>query len=267
MSIKSILVDVSSPSDPILAFAGELARRFGSELYGLYARRAWAAPLLPSVRDVLATIDHELSDSIERERSFEASCKAQGVLSHWEERQGSRVALLAKASCAADIAIVQQQAETAPWGQNLDDLPERLVLASACPVLMVPLAGNASAKGERVLIAWKNCREAARAARDSMPFLKRAKSVTILTVGTSQNSAASEPLSALLKKHGIQTASKHIEGSDASIADTILAEAKALACDLLVMGAYGHWRVQELVLGGVTQEIVGKATLPVFFSH
>lgn len=267
MSVKSILVDVSSPSDHILPFAGELARRFGGELHGLHARRAWAAPLLPSVSNVLTTIDRGLSDSIERERSFLAFCKTQGVAGFWEERQGSRVALLAEASCFADIAVVQQQAETAPWGQNLDDLPERLVLASACPVLMVPLAGNTSVKGEHVLIAWKCCREAARAARESMPFLRKAKSVTILTVDQSQNIASSEPISAFLMKHGIRAASKHVEGSDASIADSILAEAKVLDCDLLVTGAYGHWRVQELVLGGVTQEILRKATLPVLFSH
>lgn len=267
MSVKSVLVDLSSQSDHIVPFAGELARRFGGELHGLYARRAWSAPLLPSVSDVLTTIDRGLSDSIERERSFLASCKTHGVAGYWEEKQGSRIALLAEASCFADIAVVQQQAETVPWGQNLDDLPERLVLASACPVLMVPLAGNASAKGEHVLIAWKSCREAARAARESMSFLRRAKSVTILTIGPPQTIAASEPISAFLTKHGIRAASKHVDDADASIADIIFAEAKSLDCDLLVMGAYGHWRVQELVLGGVTQEVLRKATLPVFFSH
>jgi nucleotide-binding universal stress UspA family protein len=267
VSVKSILVDVSSPSDHVLPFAGELARRFGSELHGLYARRAWAAPLLPSIRDVLTTIDRGLSDSVERERSFLESCKAQGVAANWDERQGSRIALLGEASRFADIAVVQQQPELVPWGQNLDDVLERLVLASACPVLMVPLSGNTSARCERILIAWKNSREAARAARESIPFLKEARSVTILTVGPSQDNTAAQRISAFLTKHGVQAAAKHVENRDASTADSILEEAKALDCDLLVMGAYGHWRVQELVLGGVTQEILVDATLPVLFSH
>lgn len=200
MSIKSILIDLSSPSDQLLPFAVELARRFDGELHGLYARRASAAPLLASVSDVIATIDRGLSDSVEHERRFLGLCKAQGVAATWEERQGSRVALMAEASRCADIACVQQQPETAPWGQNLDDMPGRLVLASACPVLVVPLAGKILFEREHILVAWKNGREAARALRESIPIMTGAKSVTILTAGESDDPTASEPISASLTK-------------------------------------------------------------------
>ena len=120
---------------------------------------------------------------------------------------------------------------------------------------------------ETVLIAWDGSAPASRAIRDALPFLLRAKRIEVVTVGdlgpTLENS--SHRLSLHLQRHGLRPEFRLVSGSD--VASALLSDAFDASADLLVMGAYGHSRFRELVLGGATHGILESMTLPVFMSH
>ncbi len=111
----------------------------------------------------------------------------------------------------------------------------------------------------------EDCREAARAAREALPLLKEAVSVQLLSVGASD--VTFDAILSFLAQHGVAASSKQIDAPHGSIAASILSQANAFDSDLLVMGAFGHWRFQELILGGVTEAVFREASLPVFLSH
>jgi nucleotide-binding universal stress UspA family protein len=136
----------------------------------------------------------------------------------------------------------------------------------------VPFLGKTSTFGERVLIAWDNGREAARAVNDALPILKTAKSVTVLSVNPvlSSDGGRREPgadISLHLARHGVKVEAARAVASDISVGDAIVADIAEDGVDLLVMGAYGHSRLRELMLGGVTRQILGNMFVSVLMSH
>lgn len=133
------------------------------------------------------------------------------------------------------------------------------------PVLVAPPAAPLQI-GRKIAIAWNGSSQAARAVAFSLPFLERAEQVTIL-VGSGQDShTPGTALAAYLERHGIRAA---VEGFDVagSVGKSVLERAGELGADLIVMGAYGHSRLREMILGGATREILASATLPVLMAH
>jgi nucleotide-binding universal stress UspA family protein len=124
-----------------------------------------------------------------------------------------------------------------------------------------------------VLVAWKPSREATRAVNDALPLLEAADQVTVLVVDTTgprHHREEAEPGSGIalhLARHGIKAVVEQTVAAGQSVADAMLSRAAELGCDLIVMGAYGHSRLRELVLGGVTREILRHMTVPVLMSH
>lgn len=150
---------------------------------------------------------------------------------------------------------------------------ESVVLQCGRPVLVVPYAGTFAGTGKNILVAWNGSREAARAIRDALPFLQRAESVDIVSWGkpdalTDLWLSPARYAVEWLARHRVQ-ASLH-DFTAASGNDTgqmLLSLAADLGSDLIVMGAYGHGRMRELVLGGVTRTILESMTVPVLLSH
>jgi nucleotide-binding universal stress UspA family protein len=183
------------------------------------------------------------------------------------------VALVRAARCA-DLTVMGQltAAEAGRVGPGF--LPEQLVMETGHPVLVVPYAGRFRTLGERVLIAWSDTREAARALADAIPVLKDAKSATLLQVcdgdarEIERTRARAQAVAGYLQSKRIAATVDLVPASDsADVGAIILSRAADLDADLLVMGAYGHSRMRELVLGGATREILGSMTLPVLLSH
>jgi nucleotide-binding universal stress UspA family protein len=137
-------------------------------------------------------------------------------------------------------------------------------------VLVVPYAGTFASLGERVLIAWKDTREAARALRDALPLLRDARHVSLVEVGPVRTDAAGdgslEAASAWLDSHSIPFAA-HREIGLAEVGEQLLSRASDLGVDLIVCGGYGHSRLREWVLGGVTRHLLGHMTVPTLLSH
>jgi nucleotide-binding universal stress UspA family protein len=170
----------------------------------------------------------------------------------------------------ADLAIVGQADPDDAEGPSY--LPEEVTLASGRPTLVIPYIGPAKTLGQRVTVAWNASREAARAVNDALPLLERAQGVGVVAVNPSDApfGHGEEPgadIALHLARHGIEVEVQRIEARDLDVANTILSHIADRGSDLLVMGAYGHSRLRELVLGGVTRTILREMTVPVLMAH
>jgi nucleotide-binding universal stress UspA family protein len=170
----------------------------------------------------------------------------------------------------ADLAILgQPDPEDAEGPQYL---PEEVTLSSGRPSLVIPYIGPAATLGQRVTVAWDASREAARAISDAMPILERAQAVAVVTVNPREKpfGHGEQPgadIALHLARHGIKVEVDRVESRDVDIANTILSHIADRSSDLLVMGAYGHSRLREFVLGGVTRTILHDMTVPALMAH
>jgi len=139
-------------------------------------------------------------------------------------------------------------------------------------VLVVPYAGTFSAPGQRVLVAWNASPQATRAVNDALPLLARAAKVTILAINPAGGSRGhgevpGADIALHLARHGVRAEATHVYADDIEVGDVILSRAADFSADLIVMGAYGHARLREIVLGGATRSLFEHMTAPVFMSH
>jgi nucleotide-binding universal stress UspA family protein len=170
----------------------------------------------------------------------------------------------------ADVVILGQVDPDEPAASAF--LPEEVTLASGRPTLVIPYIGPQATLGQRVTVAWDASREAARAVNDALPILTRAQAVGVVTVNPSETpfGHGEQPgadIALHLARHGIKVDVQRIESRDVDVANIILSHIADQSSDLLVMGAYGHSRLRELVLGGVTRTILHDMTVPVFMAH
>jgi nucleotide-binding universal stress UspA family protein len=171
----------------------------------------------------------------------------------------------------ADLTILSQadpEEMSALRGQFTADV----LMGSGRPAIVIPYIGPAPTLGQRILIAWDGGREATRAVNDALPLLKRAQAVTVLSVNpdVSSNGDRRDPgadISLHLARHGVNVTAARTVAREISVGDVILADIADNGIDLLVMGAYGHSRLRELVLGGVTRHLLEHMTAPVLMSH
>jgi nucleotide-binding universal stress UspA family protein len=141
------------------------------------------------------------------------------------------------------------------------DRPEDVILSCSRPVLMVPYAGRRPDRiGENVLIAWNGSREAVRAVQEALPLMSASSAVTVLLVDPDEDADIdlAEDLVAHLGRHGLQARTQVIRHELATLAvsETLLTQVAELDADLVVLGAYSHSRMRELILGGVTRDIL-----------
>jgi nucleotide-binding universal stress UspA family protein len=279
MSYKSILVhlDAGERAHARLEIALQLARRFGAHLTGLYAV---FTPDARSFYVMAGTAEYFETHSATRrerrgalERLFHAEAARAGVSCEWVEASGRATDEVPRRARLADLVIAGQDDPNDPESYIGDHFPETLVMSAGRPVLLVPYTGTFSTIGSNVMIAWDGSREATRAIHDALPILKHAKKTTLVTV----NAGRDEPpggripgadIAAVIARHGVQIEVSVIEGgAGVSVGEALLSRAADLGADLAVMGAYGHARWQELVLGGATRGILQSMSLPVVMSH
>jgi len=171
----------------------------------------------------------------------------------------------------ADLAILGQADADDPEVAE-PALAEDVVLGSGRPVLVVPYIGAQRTPGRRVMVAWDAGREAARAVADAMPVLAAAEQVFVVIVNPTRGPAGhgEEPgadIATHLSRHGAKVDVKVYTERELSIADLLLARVSDESIDLLVLGAYGHTRLREMVLGGVTRDLLRATTVPLFMAH
>jgi nucleotide-binding universal stress UspA family protein len=285
---RVVLAHVSDSAgvDKVLACAATVAKAQGASVHAIHAMEPlyMGVHLSPEAAMTAAQLGQEAEHkrvAVARERVLEAARDC-GVPLEFHSTGGDPVDAINTHARAADLAVLAQPADNDPLGPSRRFASKLLVTAN-CPVLFVPSAGAVNSCGTNVLVAWSATRESARALRDALPILKKAKAVKVLRFGA-LDTGAQEPLDAViayLAAHGV-TASGSVQPVrqvsfsermltptvvDASIAELFLSQAADIGADLIVMGGYGHTRVYELALGGVTRTILGSMTVPVLMSH
>jgi nucleotide-binding universal stress UspA family protein len=172
---------------------------------------------------------------------------------------------------SADLVIASQ--DNPDWALTGHlDVAEQIVMESGRPVLVMPKTERAGPLGERILVAWNNSRESARAAFDALPLLRTAKEVRVLWVNpeASKRTAGDLPgfdLCAALARHGVHCEAAGVPASDARAGHALLDAADGFKADMLVMGCYGHSRLREMILGGASNHILHHAPMPVLMAH
>lgn len=248
-----------------------LAAQFDAHLVAL----AVQSPLsIPGTAPTEVVIDL-LSEQWEADRrelegvaeSFAASARVRGVASV-EPRfvVGIPEYVVGLHARYADLIVVGQ----GPASEG--GIVENLVLNAGRPVLVVPRNWEHRPVGERVMVAWNARREATRALTDAVPLLQRAKQVDIVTVNaeTQREGHGELPgadIALYLARHGVKANVLATTAEDIDVGDWLLSRAADLGADMMVMGAYGHSRLRELVLGGATRTVLDSMTVPVLMSH
>jgi nucleotide-binding universal stress UspA family protein len=219
-----------------------------------------AYPMVEALADVrarAATFAAQLNDRLAKEDvPFDVT-----------ESEAEAVDGLLIAARYADLTIVGLDAPGRREASGNAALVGALALAAVSPVLALPEATTTMLDGP-VLIAWKECSEASRAVRAAMPLLRRASSVHVLTVPEHDDTATgADHILRYLSRHEIQAEQASRTRGSLSIEETIEAAAKAHGASLVVMGAYGHSRVRELLFGGVTRYMIDCGQFPLFLTH
>jgi nucleotide-binding universal stress UspA family protein len=277
MTFKDLLVvvdDARNASERI-DVAVRLATASGGHVTGLHVvhpldvQAAVFAQLPAEVQEVQERVARE---EVERAQSlFEQRLRAApGELSReWRAIRGEPAEVIAVHARYADLAVIGQQDPDAPGPRNV---PERVILSSGRPALIVPYAGSFPTLGRRVMVAWNATREAARAVSDALPLLVAAERVRVVSVNprgtmTGHGPIPGADISLHLARHGVKVEASTVTADDMRVDDTLLSLAADAGADLIVMGGYGHSRLGELVLGGATRHILRQITVPVFMSH
>jgi nucleotide-binding universal stress UspA family protein len=167
-----------------------------------------------------------------------------------------------------DLSIVGQAEPDASAVEEI--IAESALFESGRPVIMVPYIQKAPLKLDNVMVCWDGSRAASRAIADAMPLLAKAGRVEVVIVTNErgkQDEVAGADMGAHLARHGLNVEVRRTALGDVDVADILLSHAADAGSDLIVMGGYGHSRLREFVLGGVTRSIVRSMTVPVLMSH
>jgi nucleotide-binding universal stress UspA family protein len=172
---------------------------------------------------------------------------------------------------SADLFIVGQRDPQASEMGFAERLLATALLGAGRPLLVIPYIGAPERVGRKVLVASDGGREAARAIGDALPILERADRVhVLLATGTRETqdfTQASGRLASWLRDHRVDATIEAYDASPAEAGPLLLSRAADLDSDLLVMGGYGHSRLRELMLGGMTRTVLESMTLPVLMAH
>jgi nucleotide-binding universal stress UspA family protein len=281
MSYKDLLVVLDSAEDTSgrIDLAAALAERFGAHLVGLYPvpsselQRHAGYPDLAILEPVYREWrEGALQQAEESRQAFEHAARLRGLASEWRAVAEGWEADPALHARYADLTILGQRDPDSDGMAINRPRPERVTLASGRPILVVPYAGRFEIVGRCVLIAWNASREAARAVGDAMPLLTAADSVTVLVVDPQpgpdgHGEVPGADIALHLARHEVKAQIERTVSADVPIGEVLLSRAADLGADLMVMGAYGHSRARELLLGGATRSILASMTIPVLMSH
>ena len=274
--IRDIVVNLGlGAQDPAGTFAISVADAFKAHVLGVAFSYE---PVIPGM--VMGGIPPEFIES----QRVESDTKARNAVARFEQaakRAGisaeTRI-ISASVSGAADqlgrlgrrfdlVVVGQANAANATADEVVD---EGVLFESGRPVIFVPYIQKTGLKLDNVMVCWDGSRAATRAIADSMPFLIKAKQVEIVMVAGKQgkdDEIAGVDLGQHLARHGLKVNVKRITSTEINVTSTILSYAADSSADMIVMGGYGHSRLREFVLGGVTRGILQTMTVPALMSH
>jgi nucleotide-binding universal stress UspA family protein len=279
MAIKDILLVLKSypepTSDNAIEYAVLAASAVGAHIAAIACETHVEVPSslisssLINIPAIIAEEGHKSRLNADKLLStFEGAAVRQGVLfESIRERalSGAAPALFTEYARLRDLAIV-------PLGEDDDQsCLEAVIFGSGRPTLVVPeRSASHQFQLRTAVIAWDFSRTAARAVADALPFLQRAKQVRIVTVSgekSIETRRSAEELAKNLSRHGLDVVLDRVTSKGEAIGDMLESHVRSCNADMLVMGAYGHTRLREFVLGGATRSLLAKPPLPILFSH
>jgi nucleotide-binding universal stress UspA family protein len=276
MNIKTILVhlDHTDRCSPRVDLAHGIARTQGAHLIGLLPsgllEGTVPADVLPTgMTDYIAESARYLR---QRAQAISDSFAAGVGSTSYEIREtdGTTIDSLIAHGRSSDLVVVGQEDRASGSDVPVRGLVSKVMLDAGRPVLVVPYAGKFAQVGQNALLAWDGSRAAAVAMREALPLLTRARRVTLVSFRRTASSQGDElmipQMIRWLQRHGVQAAvEQHVTEIDTS--DALLSRVSEVGADLVVMGGYGHSRLRERVLGGVTREVLAHMTVPVLIAH
>ncbi len=278
MSYKTVLIHLNNEhrARRLIQVGIEIATRFDAHLVGLHVFPAFrlTPPLpLPLGGEIAAQIRGSIKKEDESIRDlFDELTRHQPFPAHWHSITWDRqdpARVVTREAHSADV-VVASQADPNWQFSDLLDFPDRLAMGCGRPVIVVPTTGRATGVPGNISIAWRNSRESARAIADAMPLIKLARRVHLMSVQEGPDDAAGYGLDEVeenLKRHGVVPVVARFVATEYTVGEEIRVRAIDENADMLVMGCYGHSRLREFALGGVTRHLLREMTLPVMLSH
>jgi nucleotide-binding universal stress UspA family protein len=275
MSLKNILVHVTDAKQARgrVDAALQLAMKHDAHLTGLGVYSEHEIPSYAAV-ELNSSVLTEIAKREEARLAaahdiFDAAVTRAGWTgrSDWLSDRGRVVDAVSLHARYADLTVIGQH--TPPGGAfGGDSFADEFVLESGRPVLVIPYIGADKPIGDHIVVAWDASREAARAVGDSMPMLEKSRKVDVMSVKPERmGDLPGADIALHLARHGIKAEAKRSVANDIDIGDVLLNYVADSGADLVVMGAYGHSRLRELILGGVTRHMLNHMTVPVMLSH
>ena len=274
--IKDILLNLSADSqqDVAIDYAVSLANAFDARVTGV----AFAYEKMPtgflgderwvgSVEQLHKEADEAAQASVAR---FENAARSAGITMETrriETTFSGTADEFGRMARRYDLSVVRQARPGTGTSDHL--IVEAALFDSGRPVLIVPRAHKGAASFNRIALCWDGSRAAARAAADAFPFLRFAKAIEIVTVEnqTTDNEIPGADLVDHLMQHGLAAEARRIAVSGVDVPSRIISYAADASTNLLVMGAYGHSRLREFVLGGATRGVLAGMLVPTLMSH
>jgi nucleotide-binding universal stress UspA family protein len=281
MTLKNIgvFVDATPEGEKRVDYAATLAHQCGAHLAGIHIvsavrpeyRSDYYVVGEKAIRTSLAwrkAADEAVTTSVRRR--FEAISATRDLSAEFRViRRGGPDEDLILSTLHSDLVVIgQRELHELPGYPS----PERLLLASGVPILVVPSGWKSEPIGKKILVCWNASREARRAVADALPFLVAAHSVTLLVVDANKRADrhGEEPgadIALYLARHGAHVEVEQVSSRGSPVADIILSYAADHGVDLIVIGAYSHARSVEMVFGGVTRTLLKEAPVPVLMSR
>lgn len=287
MALKDLLVQVDQTEGALvrLRLAADLARRNGSRLTALFVRDldpqqvhaqsmgefglVSAADMNRDSRRNVQTAD-EIAQGLARELDalklkFALAVELQSV-------EGSAASVVPQHARFADLCILSQQTRGDAVSPGYT-FSEEVLFSAGRPVIFIPAGGTYATLGRHILFAWNSSRACARALNDALPLIEQAERITVLAINPAQymeryGALAPEQIVEHIRRHNPAAAGIRLDNVPRqSIAAVIQSEAGRVGADLIVAGAFGHPKLWEQVMGGVTRDLLASMTLPILMSY
>jgi nucleotide-binding universal stress UspA family protein len=274
--MKDLLVYIppATESPHIIDYAASLASTMGAHLDGV------TFTIVPELAVHYATMPDTLFQKVHQQNAMEAAnakrrfveyaqrAGVQPEVHNFDAFVGDAEDIFARTAQAYDLAIVPQRESTDVAFFN--PRFENIMFTSGRPTLFVPTIHRGPARLQRILLCWNGDRCAARAAGDALPLMKRAEMVDVLQIepvdaGSPRCQAAE--IVRHLRRHDVRATQHVFTRDNPDVGAAILSYAADCSANLIVMGGYGHSRTREMLLGGVTRELLESMTVPVLMSH
>ncbi len=279
-----VLLNGSARDDIALNVAARLARRNDAHLTGLCPLEPQVPGDVPfalggysdlwTLPDIAARIDRQTGgNAASIQERFRVLLAREGIRGDWWTTTGSPMPAILRRTQATDLVVAGQTDPDTPSPDMPRNLAEDVLMGAGRPLLLIPYAGRFETIGTNVLVGWTPTREAARALHDAIPLFAPGAKITVLTIGTSATPSGLAPplptdIVRHLTRHGLDAvAARTVITDGLRPSDALLDYAADLGSDLLVTGGYGHSRTREMVMGGVTRDLLRHMTLPVLMSH